>query len=336
MSISCGVGRGVDGLQVLQRDGVADARHDVLALRVLQVVAVDSLLPGARVAGERDAGAGVHAEVAEDHRHDVHRGAEVGGDPLLAAVQDRPVGVPRAEHGEHREVHLLPRVLRELAARVHAHDGLEAVHDPAQVARVEVEIVLGALGLLRLIDRVLEGLAVDAEHGLAEHLDQAAVGVPGEPLAARLLGQAAHRLVGQADVQHRLHHARHGELGPGPDADEQRVRGITELPAHLLFQLPQVLADLVGEAGRDGALAQVLTAGLGGDDEAGRHRQAQVGHLRQIRALATEQVLEVLVSLGEVVDELRHCTLSLCLPRRTRPRNRGRYVDEYGRLAPIF
>ena len=302
-------------LQVLQRDGVADAGHHVLALRVLQVVAVDALLPGAGVAGERDAGAGVHAQVAEDHRHDVHRGAEVGRDPLLAAVQDRPVGVPRAEHREHREVHLLPRVLRELAARVHAHDGLEAVHDPAQVARVEVEIVLGALGLLRLVDRVLERLALDPEHGLAEHLDQAAVGVPGEPLAARLLGQATHRLVGQADVQHRLHHARHGELGPRPDADEQRVRGVAELPAHLLFQLPQVLADLVGEAGGDGALAQVLAAGLGGDDEAGRHRQAQVGHLRQIRALATEQVLEVLVSLGEVVDELRHCTLSLCLPR---------------------
>ena len=307
---------------------------DVLALRVLQVVAVDALLPGAGVAGERDAGAGVHAEVAEDHRHDVHRGAEVGRDPLLAAVQDRPVGVPRAEHREHREVHLLPRVLREFAARVLAHDGLEAVHDAAQVARVEVEVVAGALGLLRLVDRVLERLALDPEHGLAEHLDQAAVGVPGEPLAARLLGQATHRLVGQADVQHRLHHARHGELGPGPDADQQRVSGVAELPAHLLFQLPQMLADLIGETVRDGPLAQVLPAGLGGDDEPGRHRQAQVGHLRQIRALAAEQVLQVLVSLGEVVDELRHCTLSLYLPARAHQRNGGRCVDGYPAVWP--
>jgi hypothetical protein len=309
------VGRGVDLLQVLQWDGVADAGDHVLALRVLQVVAVDALLPGAGVAGERDAGAGVHAQVAEDHRHDVHRGAEVGRDPFLAPVQDRPVGVPRAEHGQHGEVHLLPRVLRELTARVHLHEFLESLHDPVQVARVEVEIVLRALGPLRLLDRVLEGLTIDAEHGLAEHLDQAAVGVPGEPLAARLLGQATHRLIGQADVQHRLHHAGHGELGPRPDADQQRVGRVAELPAHLLFQLPQVLADLAGEPVRDGALTQVLAAGLGGDDEPRRHRQAQVGHLRQIRALAAEQVLQVLISLSEVVDELRHCTLSLCLPR---------------------
>ena len=37
------VGGLVDALQVLQRDGVADAGHDVLALGVLQVVAVDAL-----------------------------------------------------------------------------------------------------------------------------------------------------------------------------------------------------------------------------------------------------------------------------------------------------
>src|SRR5437763_1806540 len=139
----------------------------VLALRVLQVVAVDALLPGARVARERDPGAGVHAQVAKDHRHDVHRRAEVGGDPLLPPVQDRPVGVPRAEHGLDRQVHLLPRVLREVPARMLAHDALESVHDPAQVAGVEVEVVAGALRLLRLVDRVLEGLALDAKHGLA-------------------------------------------------------------------------------------------------------------------------------------------------------------------------
>ena len=62
------VGRLVDALEVLQRHRVADAGDDVLALRVLQVVAVDALLARGRVAGEGDAGAGVHAEVAEHHR----------------------------------------------------------------------------------------------------------------------------------------------------------------------------------------------------------------------------------------------------------------------------
>ena len=77
----------VDLLQVGERHGVADAGHDVLALRVLEVVAVHALGAGRRVAGERDARAGVHAAVAEHHRLHVDRGAEVLGDPLLAAVE---------------------------------------------------------------------------------------------------------------------------------------------------------------------------------------------------------------------------------------------------------
>ncbi len=89
MSMQLAVGVRVDLLQVLQRHGVADAGDDVLALGVLEVVAVDALLAGGGVAGEGDAGAGVHAEVAEDHRDHVDRRAEVVEDALLAAVEDR-------------------------------------------------------------------------------------------------------------------------------------------------------------------------------------------------------------------------------------------------------
>ena len=225
-------------LQVLQRDGVPDAGHDVLALGVLQVVAVDALGAGARVAGERHAGARVQAQVAEDHRDHVHGRAQVGGDALLAAVEDGAGGVPGVEHGVDGQVHLLPGVLRELPVRVCVLTmSLYVATRFCRSAGVQVEVVADALGLLRGVEGVLEVLAVDAEHGLAEHLDQAAVGVPGEPLVAGLLGQALHRLVGQADVQDGVHHARHGELRPGPDADQQRVGRIAELAAHCRFQL---------------------------------------------------------------------------------------------------
>jgi len=59
----------------------------VLALGVLQVVAVDALVAAGRVAGEGDARARVGAEVAEDHRADVDGRAEVVRDALLAAVE---------------------------------------------------------------------------------------------------------------------------------------------------------------------------------------------------------------------------------------------------------
>ena len=45
------------------------------------------------------------------------------------------------------------------------------------------------------VELVLEEVAVDAEHDLAEHLDEAAVGVLGEALVAGQRGEALQRLV---------------------------------------------------------------------------------------------------------------------------------------------
>jgi hypothetical protein len=296
------VGVLVDPLQLGQRHGVADAGDDVLALRVLQVVPVHALLAGAGVAGEGDAGAGVHAQVAEDHGDDVDRGAGVAGDALAAAVEDRPLGVPRVEDGVDRQVELLARVLREVAAALLADDRLEPADDVLEVLGVEVQVGLGALLALGLVEGVLEQLAVDVEDGLAEHLDQPAVGVPGEALAAGLGGQPAHRLVVEADVEDGLHHPGHRGGGPGAHRHQQRVRRVAERLAHRLLQRRQVLGHLVGQLRRGAAVLEVEAAGVGGDGEPGGHRQPQVGHLGQVGALAAQQVLLVLVALAEVVD----------------------------------
>ena len=61
-------------LELADRLGRPDAGDDVFALGVDQVVAVELVLAGVRVAGERDAGARVVARVAEDHRLDVDGG----------------------------------------------------------------------------------------------------------------------------------------------------------------------------------------------------------------------------------------------------------------------
>lgn len=286
---------------------------DVLALGVGEVVAVDA--DGARggVAGEGDTGAGVLAEVAEHHGTDVDGGAQVVRDALLAAVEPRAVAVPGVEDGVDGEVHLLARVLREGPAGLALDDALEHLDQFLEVGSVQVQVVDGALGVLGLVQGLLEQLAVDAQHGLAEHLDQAAVGVPGEALVAGLRDQTDHRGVGEADVQDGVHHAGHGELGPGPDRDQQRVVGLAELLAHLLLKGVQVGADLLVEGGGLAAGLQEDLAGLGGDGEPRRDGEAQVGHLGQVRALAAEKILEVLVSFGEGVNKLllgRHGSVS--------------------------
>ena len=176
----------------------------------------------------------------------------------------------------------------------------------AQVVGVEVEVVRGALGLLRLLERLGEVLALDVQHRGAEHLHEAAVGVPGEARVAGLGGEALDRRVVEADVEDGLHHPGHRELGAGADGHQQRVVGLAELLAHRLLERDEVLGDLVGEAGGLVAVDEVGPAGLGGDGEPGRHRQAEVRHLGEVRALPSEQVLLVLVALAERVHELGH------------------------------
>ena len=303
----------VEALHVGQRHRVADAGDDVLALGVLQVVAVHPLVAGGRVTGEGDARAGVVAAVAEHHGLDVDRRARTVGDALLSAVEHRALGVPRVEDRSHRQLELLARVLWEGASRVVLDGRLERVDQAAQVVDAEVGVGGGVALLLELVEGVGEDLGLDAEHGGTEHLQQAAVGVHREPLVSALLGQTSDRLVVETDVEHRLHHPGHRHRGPGPDTDQERVRGVAEAASHRLLQRAQVAGDLLGEPVGQVAGLEVGPTGCGRDREAGRHRETQVGHLGQVGSLAAQKVLLVLVALGELVDvgHGRHLPLSM-------------------------
>ena len=118
-----------------EREGRADAGHDVLALGVHEEVAVRALRPGRRVAGEAHPGPGVVVAVAEHHGLHVHRGAEVVGDVLPSAVRNRPGAVPRREHRLDRDAELAARVLGERLAGDVGDDLLRAPHDVAQQLR---------------------------------------------------------------------------------------------------------------------------------------------------------------------------------------------------------
>ena len=55
---------------------------------------------------------------------------------------------------------------------------------------VEVGVLLGAVRCLGRVEGVVEALAADLHHDPAEHLDEAAVGVPAEALVAGQRDQA--------------------------------------------------------------------------------------------------------------------------------------------------
>ena len=105
----------------------ADAGDHVLALGVDQVLAVEDVLAGGRVAREGDAGAAVVAHVAEHHRLHVGRRAPALGDVVLPAVDDGAVVVPRAEDGADGAPQLLVRVVGEVACRGALDERLERV-----------------------------------------------------------------------------------------------------------------------------------------------------------------------------------------------------------------
>ena len=193
---------GVDGghvrLHLADLGRGADPGDDVLALGVGQVLAVEDLLAGVRVARERHAGARVVAHVAVDHGDHVDRGAEVVGDLLVVAVVHGPLAKPAGEDGLDREVELLVRVAREVATGVLADDPLGLLDDLAQGGGVEVGVLGGAVTRLGRLEGVIEPLALHVHHDPAEHLDEPPVRVPAKALVAGQRDQPLERLLVEA------------------------------------------------------------------------------------------------------------------------------------------
>ena len=223
----------------------ARARYDVLALSVNQILAPDLRIARHGVPRERDAGAGIVAHIAEHHHLHGDGGTEVVGDVLDPPIVDGPRVVPRAEDGANGQLKLLHGIVRELAARLGLHQRPRTLGDFLQRVRRHGRIGVDARLLFRLVEDRVELGTVDLEHNVAEHHDEATQGVIPEARVARLGDEAFERLVVQPQVQDRIHHARHRELGAGADGDEQRVLRIAELLAGLVFDLLERSPDLL-------------------------------------------------------------------------------------------
>ena len=253
--------------------GVADACNDVFTLRVDEEVAVGLVLAGRRVASEADARTRVVIAVAEDHRLHIHRRAELVADALAHSVRDRAGAVPAAEDGFDRAAQLEHGILRERPAGRLLHDGLVLLAQVFEIGSGHLGVTLRTSGRLGLLERLVELERRDVEHDSPVHRDEAPVRVVRESLVVRLGREPAHRAIGETEVQDRVHHAGHRELRTRTHADEQRISRVAELATHLLLELGDVLGQLVGEAARPPPV-HVGPAGVGGDREARRHRQA--------------------------------------------------------------
>ena len=313
----------------LDRLGRADARDDVLALGVDEELAVELLLAGRGVAGERDAGAGALALVPEDHLNDVDGGADLVGDVVRAPVDLRARRLPRVEDGTHGPHQLRRRLLRERAGTGAPVDLPVGADELGQVVGVEIGVERDAALSLQRGQRVLEGVRVDAVDDLAVHLDQPPVGVVGEPPVARGRREALDRLVVQAEVEDRVHHPRHRDRRARAHGEEKRVGGVAEALAGRLLEPAQVLDHLRLEPLRQVAGRHVGAAGVGRDREAGRDGQPERRHLGEPGALAAEELAPASGRIVEVEDHsARSHRVIVTTHRRRRARNSASHASE--------
>jgi len=292
-------------VDVLRR---ADAGHDVFALRVDQVFAHRGFVARRAVARERHAGAGLVAHVAVDHRADVDGRAEQARHLVDLAVLDRALAVPAAEHGVDGGEQLLERILREGLLDLLHVDLLVDLAQFLELVGRQVGVFLRAVLLLQLGHRHFEIMVRQAgrrahDH-VAEHVDEAAVAVPARARVARAFDEAEHRLVVEAEVEDRVHHARHGDRRARTDGDQQRILGIAQLLLHLGFQLLELGLELLEHPlGILVVVRGIVGARFGRNREARRHRQVRVGHFGEVRALAAEDRLHRGVAFGVFLPE---------------------------------
>ena len=224
---------------------------------------------------------------------------------LLAAVAMRTVGVPGVEDGGDCQVQLLVGVLREGLTGPALDQLGVGRHQLLQVGGGELEVLGGAPGGLDGVQLLGEQARVDTEDRGAEHLHEAPVGVPGEAVGATLSGQAEHGDVVEPHVEDRLHHSGHGGLRSGAHRDQQGVGRVAEAATHPRLECRQVAVDLGCQVSRRFAGGEVGTTRFGVDRETWGDRQAEPGHLRQVRALPPEQVYLLSLSVFEVVHVAR-------------------------------
>ena len=274
----------------------ADARYHVFALRVDQVLAIEiAVIAGRWVARERHTRGRVVAGIPEHHRLHVHRGSQQAADIVERTVLDGARVVPGAEHGLDAREQLLHGVVGEGAARVALNHFAVARDNVLQVGRGQVGIQRHAARFLDGVEFVLEIVMRNVHNHVAEHLDEPAVGIHDESFVAGQRDHRVNRLGVQPQVQHGIHHARHGGGRARAHGQQERLWPFAKrLPRRLLQCFQRGLGLRLHQRHQlFPTKLIVFVTGFRGDRESRRHGQSQVRHPGQVRAFPAQNRLHV-------------------------------------------
>ncbi len=150
---------------------------------------------------------------------------------------------------------------------------------------------------------LLKAGIIGFERDVGEHHQKAAIGIVSEARVAARGDQSFDGVVVEAQVENGVHHARQRELGAGANGEEQRVFGVAELLADLLFDIGDGGFHFVHQAGGNLlAVGVIFGTDFGGDGEAGRNRQPDIGHFGQVGALAAQQIVQFFLAFTKQPD----------------------------------
>ena len=289
-------------LQPTDRLGGTHTSYHILTLSIDQILTKDLGAAIGRVAREGHTRRRVITHVPEDHRLDIHTSTEVISDLVDAPIVTGTSTIPGAEHSGDRRTKLLLGILREIDPSISLDDLLEGLGNLNQLGSGEIGVLTLAM-TLRLIQHMLKALTFNAEHNLPEELDKTSVGICGK---ARILCQQGHsipRSCVEAQVQYRVHHARHRELRTRAYRHEEWVGGITKCFARLRLNILQRLQGLLPKPIREGATNLVVgVTSLRRNREPWRYRNPGACHLRNTGALATKQVAHCCITLTKQIN----------------------------------
>ena len=196
------------------------------------------------------------------------------------------------------------RILRERRTGLALDRFLVAADQVDPVVAGEVGIERVALAVLEGIQDVLEMMMLEAEHHVGIHGDEAAVAVIGKAAVAGHFSEGLDGLVVEAEVQHGVHHPGHRGAAARPHRHQQRILRIAKRLARQLADMVKRLFHLALQLLRIGFVVRVeVGADRGGNREARRHRQTEIGHLGEIGALAAQKIAQAGFALGLAVAE---------------------------------
>jgi hypothetical protein len=129
------------------------------------------------------------------------------------------LAVPRLEDRPDCPNELHVRILGQVLTGLLDEDAPEIGGQASQRSGRQPTVIRHVVFAARPGQRPLEQGGVNAEHRAPIHLHQPPVTIPREPVATPG-GQTGQGLVGQPDVEDRLHHPRHREPCARPDRDQ--------------------------------------------------------------------------------------------------------------------